>query len=138
MKWEGGRICCQIIMFCNKWMSDPGLWLLFLVVISHWLGAPGHQLTLSGLFFFRLLPRSGHRRLINKIFKHVTKHNSLVSPKPRVWTRRCILPPIDLTFRKHHFQMPKTLWSFKDFRPKIAKNFWENLTIFWTKLSEKV
>ena len=37
-----------------------------------------------------------------------------------------------------HFQMPKNLWSFEDFRPKIVKIFWENLTIFWTKLSEKV
>ena len=27
--------------------------------------------------------------------------------------------------------------SFEDFRPKIAKILWENLTIFWTKLSEK-
>ena len=36
-----------------------------------------------------------------------------------------------------HFQMPKNLQSFKDFWPKIAKIFWENLTIFWTKLSEK-
>ena len=37
-----------------------------------------------------------------------------------------------------HFQMPKNLRSFEDFRAKIAKIFWENLTIFWTKLSEKV
>ena len=37
-----------------------------------------------------------------------------------------------------HFQIPKNLQSFEDFRPKIAKIFWENLTIFWTKLSEKV
>ena len=37
-----------------------------------------------------------------------------------------------------HFQMLKNLRSFEDFRPKIAKIFWENLTIFWTKLSEKV
>ena len=37
-----------------------------------------------------------------------------------------------------HFQMPKNLRSFEDFRPKIAKIFWENLTIFFTKLSEKV
>ena len=37
-----------------------------------------------------------------------------------------------------HFQKPKNLQSFEDFRPKIAKNFWDNLTIFWTKLSEKV
>ena len=37
-----------------------------------------------------------------------------------------------------HFQIPKNLQSFEDFRPKIAKIFWENLTIFWTKLSVKV
>jgi len=37
-----------------------------------------------------------------------------------------------------HFQMPKNLQSFEDFRLKITKIFWENLTIFWTKLSEKV
>ena len=37
-----------------------------------------------------------------------------------------------------HFQMLKNLRSFEDFRPKIAKIFWENLPIFWTKLSEKV
>ena len=37
-----------------------------------------------------------------------------------------------------HFQMPKNLRSFEDFRPKIAKIFWKNLTIFWTKLYEKV
>ena len=37
-----------------------------------------------------------------------------------------------------HFQVPKNLQSFKNFRPKIEKIFWENLTIFWTKLSEKV
>ena len=37
-----------------------------------------------------------------------------------------------------HFQMPKNLRSFEDFRPKIAKIFWENLTKFWTKLSVKV
>ena len=37
-----------------------------------------------------------------------------------------------------HFQMPKNLRSFEDFRLKIAKIFWENLPIFWTKLSEKV
>ena len=36
-----------------------------------------------------------------------------------------------------HFQKPKNLWSFEDLRPKIAKILWENLTIFWTKLSEK-
>ena len=33
-----------------------------------------------------------------------------------------------------HFQMPKNLRSFEDFRPKIAKIFWENLPIFWTKI----
>ena len=27
---------------------------------------------------------------------------------------------------------------FQDFKPKMAKIFWENLTIFWTKLSDKV
>ena len=37
-----------------------------------------------------------------------------------------------------HFQMPKNLWSFEDFRPKVTKIFWENLTILCTKLSEKV
>ena len=37
-----------------------------------------------------------------------------------------------------YFQMPKNLRSFEDFRLKIAKIFWENLTIFWTKLSKKV
>ena len=36
-----------------------------------------------------------------------------------------------------HFQKPKNLRSFKDFRLKIAKILWENLTIFWAKLSEK-
>ena len=37
-----------------------------------------------------------------------------------------------------HFQTPKNLRSFKYFRPKIVKILWENLTICWTKLSEKV
>ena len=37
-----------------------------------------------------------------------------------------------------HFQMPKNLRSFKDFRLKVTKIFWENLTILCTKLSEKV
>ena len=32
----------------------------------------------------------------------------------------------------------KNLRSFKDFKLKIAKIFWENLPIFWTKLYEKV
>ena len=37
-----------------------------------------------------------------------------------------------------HFQMLKNLRSFEDFRPKVTKIFWENLTILCTKLSEKV
>ena len=36
-----------------------------------------------------------------------------------------------------HFQLPKNLQSFEDFRPKIAKILWKNIAIFWTKLSEK-
>ena len=37
-----------------------------------------------------------------------------------------------------YFQMPKNLRSFEDFKPKVTKIFWENLTILCTKLSEKV
>ena len=37
-----------------------------------------------------------------------------------------------------HFQMPKNLRSFEDFRPKVTKIFLENFTILCTKLSEKV
>ena len=36
-----------------------------------------------------------------------------------------------------NFQKTKNLRSFEGLRPKIAKILWENLTIFWTKLSEK-
>ena len=52
--------------------------------------------------------------------------------------RRFLSKDPSLSSSSVHFQLPKNLRSFNDFRPKIAKIFWENLTIFWTKLSKKV
>ena len=75
-----------------------------------------------------------------KTFRILSNLHFSVATKPRRSSKLWSFLSEDLSSSSSsiHFQMLKNLRSFEDFRSKIAKIFWENLTIFLTKLLEKV